>query len=82
MVDGITYIGSDTIPNAGDNIGFKVVLRNNDLTTPVVKIRAKLTSLDTTLAKTSDLSLEFTDMAPGEISTNIIRFYDILYKYC
>ena len=37
VVDGITYMGSDTIPNAGDNIGFKVALRNNDLTTPVLK---------------------------------------------
>jgi hypothetical protein len=76
-VDGITYTGGDTIPNAGDIIEFKVVLRNNDLTAPLVNIRTKLTSLDTSLAKTSDISLEFADMAPGEISTNkgFLSFY-------
>jgi hypothetical protein len=71
VVERITYSGSDTIPNAGDNILFKVVLRNNDLTTAVDKIRVKLNSPDTTLAKTSDFYIEYPNIAPGEISTNI-----------
>ncbi len=77
VVDGISYTGSDTVPEAGDNLAFKLVLRNHDLTTPVTKIKVKVTSLDTTLAKTSDINLGFADMAPGETSTNIgfLTFY-------
>lgn len=77
VVNGITIAGSDTIPDAGDNLGFKVILRNQDLTTTVTKIRAKLTSLDTTLAKTPDMSLEYADMAPGQVSTStgFMTFY-------
>jgi hypothetical protein len=76
-VDRITYTGNDTIPNAGESIGFKISLRNQDLTTPVLNIRAKVASPDTALAKMPDLSLQFTDMAPGEESTSIgfMTFY-------
>jgi hypothetical protein len=84
VVDGKIYSGSDTIPDAGDQIGFKLTLRNKDLTTPVVNIRAKVASLDTALAKTPDLSLQFPDMAPGEVSTNpgYMTFYISIADDC
>jgi hypothetical protein len=84
LVDGMTYTGSDTIANAGDKIKFKVVLRNNDLTTPVTKIKVKLTSLDTTLAKTPDYKIDFPDLEPGEVSTSsgFITFYINIADIC
>jgi hypothetical protein len=84
-MDGITYMGSDTIPDAGDRIGFKISLRNQDLTISAVNIRAKITSLDTTLAKTSDMSFEFVNIAPGEISTSVnpfLNFYINIADNC
>jgi hypothetical protein len=50
----------------------------------VTKIKVKLTSLDTTLAKTPDFSLEFSDIALGEISTNIgfMTFYININEDC
>ncbi len=84
VVDRKSYTGGDTIPNAGDHIEFKVVLRNNDLTTPVTKIKVKLTSLDTTLAKTLDFNIEFPDMEPGEVSTSsgFMTFYINITDIC
>jgi hypothetical protein len=70
VVDGITYAGTDIIPNCGDVLLFKMALRNNGLTASAVKVSAKLTILDTTLADIPVYNKNFADIAPGEISIN------------
>jgi hypothetical protein len=71
VVDEITYTGSEIFQNCEQKLYFAVALRNNDLTASAVKIRAKLTSLDTTLADIiTDYNIEYADIAPGEISTS------------
>ena len=69
MADEINYTGSDKIPNPGDLLPFKVTLHNYDPTESAVKIRAKLASLDTSLADMPDTYIEFATIAPGGIIT-------------
>ena len=63
----------DTIPNSGDNISFKITLRNNGLIKTAVSIGAKLTSLDT-FALFINNTRAFPDIPPGEISTNFSTY--------
>ncbi len=71
MVDGLTYTSSQILSDCGEKLYFKVALRNNDSTVSTVKVRAKLISLDTTLADIiTDDNLPFSDIAPGKISTS------------
>jgi hypothetical protein len=69
VVDGISYTGSDKIPNPGDLLPFKVTLHNYDPAVSAVKIRTKLSSLDTALADLPGTYIEFADIAPGNIIT-------------
>ena len=71
VFEGITFKNPDTIPNSGDNLYFKVTLRNNGLTASAVKVKAQLTSLDTlALIPNKNNIWSFADIAPGELSTS------------
>ncbi len=45
-VENYTIIGTDTIPNPGDNVKLEITLRNNGSTATATNVRAKLISLD------------------------------------
>ena len=82
VVDGITYTKSDTIPNCGEKIYFKVSLRNDDSTASVDKVLAKLTSLNTALANLPYAYVGFADIAPGEIKTHSASYYITISEDC
>lgn len=69
IVDDLIYISTDTIPNPGDVISFKTVLKNEGLITSAINISATITNLDT-LASISLLEINFDDIAPGESSVS------------
>jgi hypothetical protein len=70
VFEGIIFTGSDTIPNSGDNLYFKVTLKNNGLTASAVNIKAELISLDTmALIPSGNNNRSFAEIAPGELST-------------
>jgi len=69
-VDTIACIRGDIFQDCGQNLYFKVTLRNNDTAATAANIQAKLTCLDTTLVKQwSQGSITFQDISPGGIST-------------
>jgi hypothetical protein len=69
VFEGITFKNPDTIPNSGDNLYFKVTLRNNGSSASAVDISAQLTSLDALAFIPAD-DRTFGDIAPGEVSTS------------
>ncbi len=60
-----TLTGTDTIPNPGDRITFKIALHNQGIETSIPGVMATLTSLDEQ-AVMSISSKDFPDIAPGE----------------
>ncbi len=67
VFDGFSYTSTDTIPNPGDRISFKPILKNNGETATASSIKAIITSLDT-LVSISETSVPFNDIAAGESS--------------
>jgi len=64
IFDGFSFTSADTIPNPGDRISFKPILKNLGEITPASNIRAVITSLDT-LGSISDRPISFDDISPG-----------------
>jgi hypothetical protein len=69
IVEGYTFIGNDTEPNAGDRMKLELTLRNNDSNSTATNIKARLISLDT-LVSTYDYSRAFGNIEAGENSTS------------
>jgi predicted esterase/predicted GH43/DUF377 family glycosyl hydrolase len=66
-VDNNTITSSDTIPNHGDRLTFKLNLKNNGNTTTATTISTKVTNLDTCTQVFHVTDPEYGDIAPGEV---------------
>jgi hypothetical protein len=81
VVDKIAFVNPDTIPNSGDNIYFKITLRNNGLKASAVNLKAILKSLDT-LAFIPTADRSFADIAPGELTVNKSTYKIAISENC
>ncbi|MFC2121312.1 kelch repeat-containing protein [Bacteroidota bacterium] len=63
--DGFLYTSEDTIPNPGDRISFKPILKNRGEIIPATNINARITCIDT-FGSISDRTVSFDDIGPGE----------------
>lgn len=82
VIDDYYFYGSDTIPNHGDgSIKMKIVLNNQDNSTPVTNITASLTAIDTNALVRIESDPVYGDIVSGGFATTtgyyIIRFYDV-----
>lgn len=67
VFDGLTFVGTDTIPNSGDNIRFRIALKNNGSSATATNVTAQLSSDHSCVASLKVLgSPSYGDIAPGE----------------
>lgn len=74
-VDHYEITSSDTIPNPGDRLGFKIYLKNNGQTATIRNIEIKLTAIDScALPVESILSRTIDSLSSKEIKTHNSTF--------
>ncbi|MBL7075457.1 T9SS type A sorting domain-containing protein [candidate division KSB1 bacterium] len=69
VYDGMTFYSSDTIPNPGDYMLYKITLRNDGSTTEALFITAEQSTNDTCVSGLPNWNY-FGDIPPGEVATN------------
>jgi hypothetical protein len=76
-IDKVTITTTDTIPNPGNALRYRVSLRNNGLTYTVKNITARITCSDTSVVLITN-PIAYGDISPGQLSTGqgtqVIRF--------
>ena len=68
VFETLTFL-TDTIPNPGDRLLFKLTLRNDGSTTDATAISADISTIDTCVVSISQITPTYGDIGSGETST-------------
>ncbi|MFC1569619.1 kelch repeat-containing protein [bacterium] len=74
VFENVTFGGSDTEPNPGDNISIYVTLKNHGQTGTATGIKAQLVSLETSWINVLTDTKSYHDIPPGEPGQNLTSY--------
>ncbi len=82
VVEDYFLVGSDTIPNSGDYIQFKITLRNDGSTVAAQNISARISSLDSNITSIPIFNIPFGNIPAGQSVVPTIAYSIVINSNC